>query len=166
MNKKGLLVVLAALTMASSAQAASMGANDANIGCGFGTTMFEGKTDKKLFALFGATTNGSFTQTFGISSETAGCTVKGSWVKNEKAQAVYAEVNLQKLSKEMAQGGGEYLGAFASLMGAKDAAAKTAFFKLTQEKYATLFPTATTDSATMLHNLRTVMAADPKLAAL
>ena len=37
-----------------------------------------------------------------ISSDTAGCNVKGGWVKNEKAQAVYAEVNLQKLSTEMA----------------------------------------------------------------
>jgi hypothetical protein len=85
---------------------------------------------------------------------------------NEKKQATFAEVNLQKLSKEMAQGGGEYLSAFATLMGARNETAKRAFFKLTQEKYASLFPTANTDSATMLKNLRSAMAADPNLAAL
>lgn len=161
--KKGLLIMLAAVSVASVAHAE--GGGDDNIGCGWGTKLFEGKTDKKIPAILGATTN-PVTQTFGISSETAGCTVKGAWVLNEKKQAVYAEVNLPRLSKEMAQGGGEYLRAFATLMGAKSEPAKQAFFKLTQEKYAVLFPSANTDSATMLRALRTVMAADPKLATL
>lgn len=159
--------LLAAFVLLSSASSArALGAGDPNIGCGFGTSAFEGKTDKKLYALFAGTTNGTFTQTFGISSETAGCTVNGGWVANEKRQAVYAEVNLQKLSKEMAQGGGEYLSAFASLMGATDQPSKEAFYKLTQQKYDVLFPTANTDSASMLRSLRRAMASDPKLAAL
>lgn len=163
MNKRGLWIVLATLALASAARAA--GGNE-TVGCGWGTMLFEGK-EKKVPLILAATTNGCFgNQTFGISSETMGCTSKGGWVKNEKRQAVYAEVNLQKLSKEMAQGGGEYLGAFASLMGCKDEAAKQAFFKLSQQNYESLFPTANTDSATMLRNLRAAMAADPKLATL
>ena len=66
----------------------------------------------------------------------------------------------------MAQRGGEYLSAFASLLGCQDEATKQAFFKLTQQKYESIFTTASIDSATMLRNLRTVMAADPKLATL
>ena len=162
--KKALFVMLAVASLASSAKA--LGASDPNVGCGWGSDLFAGKTDKKLFALFAGTTNGTYTQTFGISSETAGCSVKGGWVRNEKKQAAYAEVNLQKLSTEMAQGGGEYLDAFASIMGANDEASKQAFIKLTQEKYEVLFPSANTDSATMLRALRTEMLANPKLATL
>ena len=162
--KKALFAMLVVAAFASMARAG--GGSDSNIGCGFGTSIWEGKTDKKLFALLGATTNGTYTQTFGISSETAGCNVKGGWVRNEKKQAAYAEVNLQKLSAEMAQGGGEYLNAFASIMGANDAATKKEFISLTQAKYETLFPTANTDSATMLRNLRAAMLTNPKLATL
>ncbi|MCR4297116.1 MAG: DUF3015 domain-containing protein [Elusimicrobia bacterium] len=162
--KKAFLALIAVTALSSFASA--FGANDENIGCGWGTELFSGKTDKKVYALLGATTNGMSTQTFGISSETAGCTTKGAWVRNEKKQAAYAEVNLQKLSTEMAQGGGEYLNAFASLMGANDDASKKAFISLTQAKYEVLFPTANTDSATMLRNLRAEMAVNPKLATL
>lgn len=162
--KKALIAMLILASFVPAARA--MGAGDSNIGCGLGTELFAGKLDKKVFALLGATTNGTYTQTFGISSETAGCNVKGGWVRNEKKQAAYAEVNLQKLSTEMAQGGGEYLNAFASLMGANDEASKKAFISMTQEKYETLFPTANTDSATMLRNLRAQMAVNPKLATL
>jgi len=162
--KKALIAML--ILAAFVPFAGAMGGNDPNIGCGLGTELFAGKLDKKVFAILGGTTNGTFTQSFGISSETAGCNVKGGWVRNEKKQAAYAEVNLQKLSTEMAQGGGEYLNAFASLMGANDATSKKAFISLTQAKYETLFPTANTDSATMLRNLRAAMAVDPKLATL
>jgi hypothetical protein len=140
--------------------------NNQNIGCGWGTILF-GDKETKIPQILGATTNGTFgNQTFGISSETMGCTTKGGWVNNEKKAAVYAEVNLQKLSKEMAQGGGEYLSAFAVLMGCQDRASKQAFFKLSQQKYESIFTTASIDSATMLRNLKTVMAADPVLATL
>lgn len=163
--KKAFFALLAVLAFASIASAA-MGGSNPNIGCGWGTSLWEGKTDKKLFALFGATTNGTYTQTFGISSETAGCSVKGGWVRNEKKQAAYAEVNLQKLSTEMAQGGGEYLNAFATLMGAKDEATRKEFIAFTQKNYDRLFPASNTDSATMLKNLRAAMLTNPKLATL
>lgn len=162
--KKALLAMFVVTASASSAMA--LGASDPNAGCGWGSDFFSGKTDKKLFALFAATTNGTYTQTFGISSETGGCSVKGGWVRNEKKQAAFAEVNLQKLSVEMAQGGGEYLNAFATLMGARDEASRKAFIALVQAKYDVLFPTPNTDSATMLRNLRAAMLADPKLATL
>jgi hypothetical protein len=162
--KKTMVMALAMLTLASAAYA--LGASDPNAGCGWGTSAFQGKTDKKLYALFAATTNGTYTQTFGISSETAGCTVKGGWVKNEKKAAVYAEVNLQRISKEMAQGSGEYLSALATLLGCQNETTKQVFFKTTQKNYESIFTTASIDSATMLRNLRNVMAADPTLATL
>jgi hypothetical protein len=159
------LIALAALSLGAMAYADGP-TNNQNIGCGWGTYLF-GDKDTKIPQILGATTNGTFgNQTFGISSETMGCTTKGGWVNNEKKQAVYAEVNLQKLSREMAQGGGEYLGAFAVLMGCQDQSAKQAFFKLAQRKYESIFTSASIDSTTMLRNLRMVMAADPVLATL
>ena len=163
--KNTILITLLVLA-AGSAAYAQLGDQDPNIGCGWGTTLFKGKTDKKIPAILGATTNGTYTQTFGISSETAGCTVKGGLVINEKKQATYAEANIQKLSTEMAQGGGEYLSAFATLMGAKSEQSKKAFFELTQKNYSTLFPTPNTDSVTMLKNLRALLATNPNFATL
>jgi hypothetical protein len=164
--RKGVLFTLAALSLCAVAYAGGPTTNNQNIGCGWGTYLF-GDKDTKIPQILGATTNGTFgNQTFGISSETMGCTTKGGWVKNERRAAVYAEVNLQKLSKEMAQGGGEYLSAFATLMGCPDQAAKQAFFKVTQKNYESIFTSASIDSETMLRNLRTVMAEDPTLATL
>ena len=160
--KKGLWLMLAAVSLAAVVRAAD---NNPNIGCGWGSRWF-GDKDTKIPLLLGATTNGTYTQTFGISSETAGCTAKGGWVKNDKKAEAYAEINLRKLSREMAQGGGEYLGAFASLMGCQDESTRQAFFKLTQQKYESIFTMANIDSTAMLQNLRTAMAADPKLATL
>ena len=88
--KKALIAMLILASFIPAARAA--GGSDPNIGCGLGTELFAGKLDKKVFALLGGTTNGTYTQTFGISSETAGCNVKGGWVRNEKKQAAYAEV--------------------------------------------------------------------------
>lgn len=164
--RKALAIALAVMSLGAVAYAAGGATNNQNIGCGWGTYLF-GDKDKKVHQILGATTNGCFgNQTFGISSQTMGCTTKGGWVRNEKKQAVYAEVNLQKLSKEMAQGGGEYLSAFATLMGCQDEATKQAFFTTTQKNYESIFTTASIDSTTMLRNLRNVMAADPALATL
>jgi len=86
---------------------------------------------QETVAIFGATTNRHVHSDLRHQLRDRRCTVKGAWVRNEKKQAAYAEVNLQKLSTEMAQGGGEYLNAFASLMGANDEASKKAFISMT-----------------------------------
>jgi len=51
-------------------------------------------------------------------------------------------------------------------MGCQDTATKQAFFKLSQQKYESIFTEADIDAMTMLRNLRTVMAAEPALATL
>ncbi len=157
MIKKGLLLVAVALVMAPAAMAASY----TSAGCGLGSILFDNK-NTKVHLILAATTNGSFgNQTFGISSDTLGCSSNGV-VKNDKQTEVYAAVNLQKLSQEMAQGGGEYLTGLSKLMGVKDAQ-KQAFFKLAQKNYEKLFPTPKTDARDRLAALRSEMAQDPAL---
>jgi hypothetical protein len=159
MNKKALVLVAAALALASAAQAAN---TYTSAGCGLGTILFKGK-NSKVHLILAATTNGSFgNQTFGISSETLDCTAEGV-VKNDKQVEVYAAVNLQQLSREMAQGGGEYLSGLSTLMGCKTDAQKQAFSQLAQTRYEKLFPSDSTDSSAMLSNLRSEMSADPVL---
>lgn len=149
MIKKGLLLVVAALAFASSAKAAGHTA----AGCGLGSILFD-KKEAKVHLILAATTNGTFgNQTFGISSDTLGCTSSGV-VKNDKRVEVYAAVNFSKLQKEMAQGGGEYLSGLSTLLGVKN---KDAFYKLAQSRYEAIVP-AGADSQAMISNLMVEMA--------
>ena len=162
MNKKGCLLAVAVLALATAAHAAN---NYTAAGCGLGSILFKGKGGKAQLIL-AATTNGSFgSQTFGISSETLDCTADGV-VKSDRRVEVYAAVNLQRLSREMAQGGGEFLSGLSTLMGCQTEAQRQAFFKLAQARYETLFPAASTDSTAMLASLKAQMSADPILRAL
>ncbi|MBI4345803.1 MAG: DUF3015 domain-containing protein [Elusimicrobia bacterium] len=151
------LMALAVLALASSAQAGvhNMG------GCGLGSMIF--KNNVKGEQILAATTNGLFgNQTFGISSETLGCTKDGV-VKSEKRREVFASVNLQKLSQEMAQGRGEFLNGFAALSGCKDQASRDAFAKFAQQNYQKIFTSEDTDATALLKNVDSAVAADPAL---
>ena len=75
-------------------------------------------------------------QTFGISSGTSNCTNNGQIVKNEQVN-VFASINFENLSQEMAQGQGEHLASLATLIGIP-AVDQPAFFSLTQERYVAL----------------------------
>ena len=159
MKKMGLMLVVALLAFASAAQAAN---NYTSAGCGLGSVLFKGKNGK-VHLVLAATTNGTFgNQTFGISSETLDCTAEGV-VKNDKQLDVYAAVNFQRLSREMAQGGGEYLTGLSTLMGCKTVEQKAAFAKLAQTRYEKIFSSEKTDSSAMLANLKVQMAQDATL---
>ena len=128
---------------------------DGNSGCGLGTTIWEGK--KGLFPhLLAATTNGtSGNQTFGMTSGTSGCNVDGA-VVIEKKQEVFVAVNFDNLSEQMAQGKGEHLAAFGSLMGcSKEQLAD--FSAVTQEKYSQIF-SETGSAKQIIDNTKSVMA--------
>lgn len=149
MKAKSILLAVLALVMAGAAQAANYTA----AGCGLGTILFD-KKETKVHLVLAATTNASFSQTFGISSETLECTSQGV-VKSDKQLEVFAAVNLPKLSAEMARGGGETLAGLGTLMGVKD---QKAFFSLAQKRYEKIFPDAKTDSSSMLRNLQAELA--------
>jgi hypothetical protein len=150
MNKKVLLALALLLGLTPIASAAN---NYTAAGCGLGTILWKGKNGK-VHLILAATTNGTFgNQTFGISSETLDCTAEGV-VKNDKQTEVYAAVNFQRLSREMAQGGGEYTDGLAALLGAKTAEQKAAFRAQAQAKYERIFTSESMDSNEMLKNLR------------
>jgi hypothetical protein len=131
-------------------------------GCGLAYMLFAKDDNSRTVQILAGTTNGSFgAQTFGITSGTSGCTESGRLAKSREAE-VYAEVNLKNLQREMAAGGGEYLNAFAALLGVSESN-RPALFKLCQEKYADLFPAAGTTSVDMLGRLQGEISARPEL---
>ncbi|MBI3608122.1 MAG: DUF3015 family protein [Nitrospirae bacterium] len=159
----------AVLVMASSAsvvQAAgkTAGGNKLTMsGCGLGYMLF-GKDypSNRGLQILAVTTNGTAANgLFGITSGTSGCTEDGTIASNQ-ALGVYAEVNFTNLAQEMAQGDGEYVGAFASLLGATETS-RPALLQFFREKYEVLFPSADTTSAQMLEHLMSELATRPDL---
>jgi len=124
---------------------------DSSTGCGLGTLIW--KQNSIVSALFRATTNQSFSsQLFGITTGTSGCS-QHSIVKRDMYPVYYAEANLPELRHEMAQGQGEYLATFASVLGCSPAA-QAQFMQWAQRSYSTMFSSAETSSADMLKSLR------------
>ena len=108
-------------------------------GCGLGKLAWEDSSQKESIGgqVLMATTNGTFwSQTFGISSGTSGCTNDGKIFASEKVN-VFTALNFDNLSQEMAQGQGEHLTSLATLMGIPQEQHQE-FFAMTQEKYTTL----------------------------
>jgi hypothetical protein len=84
-------------------------------------------------------------------------------VSREHETTLYAQATIENLSQEMAQGQGEHLASLATLMGVPSDLQAT-FFQLTQQHYATLFPSERNDAIEMLAALKTLLATDPVLA--
>ncbi len=130
-------------------------------GCGLGSQIFAEKSI--LHQSLASTTNGTVgNQSFGITTGTLGCTNNGKFASSEHA-TLFANLNFDNLSQEMAQGGGEHLASLATLMGVP-AEQQPAFFSMTQEKYSTLIQSGETTSVALIKALHETMAAHPVLA--
>lgn len=156
---KKLAAVLIAVSFATPSLFAA-GGKHPMAGCGLGYVLFGNSDSSRLMQILAATTNGtSGNQTFGITSGTSGCTEDGA-VKFVKEAEVFAEVNLDTLRREMAVGQGEFVTAFATLVGAKQTPQMVKFF---HDEYASLFTSASTSSTDFLSNLQQKLAAHPEL---
>jgi len=146
MKKRLLIVSFAILASAGMARA------DRDIGCGWGTMLWEGQEGVPQKVL-GATTNGSFgSQTFGISSGTAGCKREGI-IKVEAQTRMFAAANVDRLARDMAMGQGESLDTLAHLMGI-DSADQPHFFQLTKSQSAPRPSVRTLSSSEILSRSR------------
>src|SRR5688572_13872671 len=138
------------------------GGNHPMAGCGLGYVLFGNSDNSKVMQVLAATTNGtSGNQTFGVTSGTSGCTEDGA-VKFVKEAEVFADVNLDTLRREMAVGEGEYVRAFAVLLGAKEANVPQmlTFF---HQNYASLFTSSSTSTDKLLVNLQAGLSAHTEL---
>jgi hypothetical protein len=155
MKKYLLISVLAAV--ASHAYA-----DNNNVGCGWGSMVFDGKSDKPS-QILAATTNGTFgNQTFGISSGTAGC-AQNATVKSYAAVSTFMTANIDKVAHDMAVGKGESLNTLASLMGMSDTD-EAVFANMVKKNFSVIFPDTKTTSEQALQSLSGLMSKDARLA--
>lgn len=157
MKKHLIISALAAVSVVSHVHAAD--AN--NVGCGWGSMVFDGKSDKPS-QILAATTNGTLgNQTFGITSGTAGC-AQNATVKKYAAVSSFMTANVDKIAHDMSVGQGESLDTMAGLMDMTDEH-KATFFSLVKENFAAIFPSATTTSEQALKSVSELMAKDAVL---
>lgn len=152
-------IVLAAVIVVAAT--AGLAAADDDIGCGLGTQLWEG--EKGLVPkVLGATTNGTFgNQTFGITTGTLGCSQEGVITADARLR-MFAGANLDNLARDMAQGHGETLDAFARLMNVQEAD-KADFFRFTKAHFPELFADDDATAGEMLASLNRLLAQDPTL---
>jgi len=112
--KRILLAVTLTLIYATAAMAASA---RSNTGCGLGTIMWGNKADGSVMSQsLQATTNSLFgNQTFGITTGTLECSQPANVVNNEHLNR-FVLSNMDNLARDIAQGRGENLDAFAELL--------------------------------------------------
>jgi len=108
MLKKLLMFSVAVLFVGTQVGLAMAANPDTGPGCGLGKLAWSDYKGQKEIApqVMMATTNGTFgSNTFGISSGTSGCTNDGK-VMGDSKTIMFAELNFDNLSQEMAQGQG------------------------------------------------------------
>jgi len=152
-------IIFKAVLLASTLPIASAIAAPNNVGCGLGSTIFEGESGlvKQVLAV---TTNGtSGNQTFGISTGTLGCAKTGGVVSLPEKVALFTNDNLDKLARDMATGEGETLNSLATLMGVEQQD-KAAFFNATKVHFVQIFPSEKVTTEDVLVNLNDVLEAD------
>ena len=143
----------------------AMAANpDTGPGCGLGKLAWGDYAHQKNIApqVMMATTNATGMNTFAISSGTSGCTNDGKIMAEHKT-AVFAQLNFENLSQEMAQGQGEHLASLATLMGVPDEH-QAAFFALTQERYSSIVKAGETSTVAMVKAINDAIVTHPVLA--
>ncbi|MGZ8405230.1 MAG: DUF3015 domain-containing protein [Nitrospira sp.] len=164
MSKKVLFLSIAVLFSAQAGLA--MAANpDTGPGCGLGKLAWADYKGQKEIApqVMMATTNGTFgSGTFGISSGTSGCTNDGK-IMSEHKTTVFASLNFEALSAEMAQGQGEHLASLATLMGVP-AEQHSAFFAMTQERSTSLVQAGEASPVALVKSLSDAIEGHPVLA--
>jgi hypothetical protein len=163
MSKKALVFSIAVLFGAQAGLA--MAANpDTGPGCGLGKLAWgEYKGQKEIAPqVFMATTNATGMNTFGISSGTSGCTNDGK-IMSEHKTTMFASLNFEALSAEMAQGKGEHLTSLATLMGIP-VDRQEEFFAMTQERYTSLVQAGDNSPVALVKSLNDAVSGHPVLA--
>ena len=163
MSKKVLFLSIAVLFGAQAGLA--MASNpDTGPGCGLGKLAWADYKGQKEIApqVLMATTNGIGMNTFAISTGTSGCTNDGK-IMSEHKTTVFASLNFDALTAEMAQGQGEHLASLATLMGVPTER-QGEFFAMTQERYTSLVQTGEASPVALVKSLNEAIAGHPLLA--
>lgn len=147
--------------------ALASGVSDLGPGCGLGKVAWQdSKIDTNTVGaqLLISTTNNTILpwQAFGITTNVFGCKNNGKVWAEQKVN-MFAEINFENLSQEMAQGSGEHLASLATLMGVPTEH-QAEFFAMTQDRYTSLVAAGESSSVAMVRALNDAIATRPVLA--
>lgn len=138
-------------------------ADNSAAGCGLGSVVMEGKEGK------GANIAAAIINGFPIANTffmTTGGGIMGcdptQTVQNDEATEIFVARNLDQLTTEAAQGGGDYLNVLADLMGIANED-REAFRKVTQDNFDQLFLNSG-DAKGVIDTIETAMLGDSDLA--
>lgn len=149
------VVLLSALPLAH--------ADNSGAGCGLGSVIMEGKDGKGANIAAGILNSFPIPNTFFM---TTGGGIMGcdptQTVQNDEATEVFVARNMDQLTSEAAQGGGDYLNVLADLMGIADED-RDAFRKVTQDNFDQLF-LGNGDAKRVIETIETAMLTDSSLA--
>jgi hypothetical protein len=151
------ITVIAVAVVFMLTGAAFAGQATQNTGCGLGSMLFEGgKADNStILQAFQATTNVTLgNQTFGITSGTSNCQQPKSFVSNEKTNE-FMVANMDNLARDIAQGRGETLDAFAELLGVPSDK-RPEFYQQLQLSFARIYTSPGIQMASVMDNIATV----------
>lgn len=154
MKKVVVIAVVLSLMLVGSAFAA--GQARSNTGCGLGTMLFKNNADDKvLLQSLQATTNGIYgNQTFGITTGTSECAQPKNFASNQQLNE-FMVANMDNLARDIAQGRGETLDAFAELLGVP-AEKRPEFYSQLQAGFAKIFTSPGVQMASVMDNISTV----------
>ncbi|MDJ0787781.1 MAG: DUF3015 family protein [Myxococcota bacterium] len=145
MRSKALLSLVAAVLLAGAPALA-----DNDVGCGVGTTVWEGQSGlfPKLCASF---TNGMTFQSVSITFGILGCDGRGTVTADAELRR-FAAANIDRLARDVARGEGETLDALGHLLQVPEVE-RPDFARFAQAHFLSLFPTAETQSNDMVDAL-------------
>ncbi len=173
MSKYKLMAVAAAAMLAAAPAAygqdsmnqlgsnLGMGEDGGGPGCGLGTQIHAGKSGIAS-QLLAASTNGTFSNSFAITSGTSGCSPDGV-VLRQYERDIFAALNLRNIQHDVARGQGEYLTSLASIMGI-NSQDRSVFSAFVRDRSALLLSETAASSEQFLTALDNQLAAHPQLA--
>ncbi|OEC40517.1 hypothetical protein A7D27_15920 [Pseudomonas sp. 1D4] len=131
-------------------------------GCGWGNMLFEGQRGMAPHFLATTTNGTSGNATFGMTSGTNGCDTSVKLGYGGRSMLAMNGM-LDNIAEDMAQGQGEALDAYATLLGVEKAD-RAHFAKITQENFARIFSAPDVTGEQVLANTLDVMSRDQQLA--
>jgi len=156
MKRLFIVVTVVAVSLVFVGAAFAAGQAHSNTGCGLGTMLFKGNADNSVvLQTFQATTNGIYgNQTFGITTGTSDCAQPKNFVSNQQLNE-FMVANMDNLARDIAQGRGETLDAFAELLQIPTEK-RAEFYGQLQSGFSRIFTSPGVQMASVMDNISTV----------
>lgn len=159
--RHGIPLLAGTLLLAGASAFAGPRGNHDMAGCGVGGMWVQSSSNGPQ--IWASSTNQSSGQIYAITTGTSGCSSEPGFNARRLERERFVASNYKNLSRELAQGRGEYAQSFAAVLGCKDAAVP-ALLSFTKGRYEALFPAEGAGPLQLLNALESEIAGTPALA--